>query len=246
MTDSKIRILSTAILDQRILDQALPQGIQLDQLSFIETHPVTSDQLTRRILDLATQSRAVAFTSSHALWAVGEVLSGVRPPWRIYVLDGETKKKTIALFGKEAIRQTASDSLSLAQKILADQINNLVFFCGTLRREELPDLLRSNQVDLLELVVYQTKALPHTLDRTYDGILFFSPSGVESFFSVNRPNPDATLFAIGQTTARAVRKYSTNLLITASKPGKRQLVSQSIDHFLHTRLPSGSPNTRNA
>jgi uroporphyrinogen-III synthase len=244
MSEPKIHILSTATLSESIRDQALDQGVAVDQLPFIETHSVVDSQLSSRILVLSSQSRAVAFTSAHALDAVGACLQGTCPPWRIYALDGETRKKAVELFGPEAIAQTASNSLSLANKMLQDHLVEVVFFCGTIRRDELPDLLAQHQVHVVELAVYQTTLLHHDVTQLYDGILFFSPSGVESFFSTNQLNPDTVLFALGPTTAEAVKKYSGNQLVTSSKPDKGLLVSQSINHLLHNRLPSGSSNTR--
>src|SRR5258706_9822828 len=45
-------------------------------------------------------------------------------------------------------------------------------------------------------------------EKVYDGILFFSPSGVESFFNTNEVNEQTILFAIGNTTATEIKKYT--------------------------------------
>lgn len=58
--------------------------------------------------------------------------------------------------------------------------------------DTIPSSLLAYDLFLEELVVYDTILLPHTINRTYDAIFFFSPSAVESFFSVNYAEP--TLF----------------------------------------------------
>lgn len=48
--------------------------------------------------------------------------------------------------------------------------------------DTIPSSLLAYDLFLEELVVYDTILLPHTINRTYDAIFFFSPSAVESFF----------------------------------------------------------------
>ena len=82
-----------------------------------------------------------------------------------------------------------------------------------------------------EIEVYQTNMIHHTVEKNYDGILFFSPSAVQSFFSTNKLNDKTILFAIGNTTASAIKKYSTNKIIVADEAGKSNLVEKAIEYF---------------
>ena len=65
----------------------------------------------------------------------------------------------------------------------------------------------------------------------YFGILFFSPSAVQSFFSKNKVADKTILFAIGNTTANEIKKYSTNKIIISDEPGKENLVTKMIEYF---------------
>ncbi|MCC8142570.1 MAG: uroporphyrinogen-III synthase [Tannerellaceae bacterium] len=67
------------------------------------------------------------------------------------------------------------------------------FFCGQRRLNEIPERLSGAAISYKEVIVYETELTPQTLEKTYEGILFYSPSGVESFFSANHPGK-ATLF----------------------------------------------------
>jgi uroporphyrinogen-III synthase len=74
--------------------------------------------------------------------------------------------------------------------------------------------------------------IEHTIDKVYDGILFFSPSAVESFFSKNKLPEQTVLFAIGNTTAKTIhRRYCNNRIMISDQPGKDELIEQAIEYF---------------
>jgi uroporphyrinogen-III synthase len=79
--------------------------------------------------------------------------------------------------------------------------------------------------------VYHTISTPHKIDKAYDGILFFSPSAVQSFFYANAVLPATILFAIGQTTADAIKTFTENTVIVSEKPGKDDLVKKMFEFF---------------
>ena len=58
-------------------------------------------------------------------------------------------------------------------------------------------------------------------ESKFDGILFFSPSGVQSFTEQNRLN--STAFCIGETTASKAKKH-THEIIIASKPSIENVI----------------------
>lgn len=77
------------------------------------------------------------------------------------------------------------------------------FFCGNLRRNTLPNALQLASIKYAEIEVYETILQPQRISTPLDGILFYSPSGVESYFNSNDYNNE-TLFCIGTTTANAL------------------------------------------
>jgi len=115
------------------------------------------------------------------------------------------------------ILEVANYGKDLAEKICKYHAKkSFHFFCGSIRREELPEVLRENHIHWEEHVVYETILNPKEFQQEFDGVLFFSPSGVESFFSNNKLS-GATAFCIGSTTAKALEKYTQNIII-ANKP----------------------------
>ena len=112
-------------------------------------------------------------------------------------------------FGSKLVAGTADSAKELAD-IIAKNSNSdkVVFFCGDHRRDELSAILREKNIEVNEIVVYKTRLVPHKIEKKYDGILFFSPSAVQSFFEKNKLDDQTILFAIGNTTANEIKKYS--------------------------------------
>jgi uroporphyrinogen-III synthase len=102
------------------------------------------------------------------------------------------------------------------------------FFSGNLRRDTLPDTLQKAKVVFNEIQVYETLLTPQKVSGTFDGILFFSPSGVESFLKKNKITKQ-TCFCIGSTTAEALQN-STNNIVFANQPTVENVIMECI-HF---------------
>lgn len=232
---SRTHILSTRPLDEAIVAEAAALDIMIDTLSFIQTSPIITDEVARQIKLHAQQSATVVFTSMNAVEAVINVLNDERPFWEVYCIGDTTGNLVSEYFGSGAIAGTANNALALAAVMLLDGIKEAVFFCGDQRRDELPETLKTNNVTLHEVVVYQTIATPQVVEKNYDGILFFSPSAVESFFTANNIADNTILFAIGNTTGDTIKKFSNNRVITGVIPGKEALAKQAIEHFAAER-----------
>lgn len=105
------------------------------------------------------------------------------------------------------------------------------FFCGDKRREELPYILKENSIDLEEIQVYKTLLNPKEFQQEFDGVMFFSPSGVKSFFSKNEIK-NSTAFCIGTTTASEAKKF-TDTIIIATKPSMENVIVQVVKKYRH-------------
>ncbi|MBC2838336.1 uroporphyrinogen-III synthase [Robiginitalea sp. SC105] len=107
---------------------------------------------------------------------------------------------------------------------------SFLYFCGSRRLDTLPDLLGEAGVRLEERVVYRTGFNDRLIDRKFDAILFYSPSGVESFLGSNSLG-GAVAICIGPTTARAIKKHTDKYLIaeTPSVEGVLLAVQQLLE-----------------
>ncbi|MDQ7916623.1 uroporphyrinogen-III synthase [Mesonia sp. MT50] len=118
----------------------------------------------------------------------------------------------------------------LAQKICSTHsAKEFHFFCGKQRRDELPTQLKINNISFTETQVYDTLENHREFSQEFDGILFFSPSGVKSFCAVNDIK-SATAFCIGTTTAKEAEKYTKNIII-ANQPTIENVIVQVVKTY---------------
>ncbi len=229
---NNISILCTRPLSKALVEQAQQQGIIIDEIAFIATAGIQTIEVQQEIEQVATQTTTVVFTSMNAVEAVAGYLHGQPVNWRIYCMGTTTNQLVKKYFGEQQLAGIANSAAELAELIAANiLVDELTFFCGDQRRDELPEILSSYTIDVTEIVVYQTIAINHVVNKIYNGILFFSPSAAESFFSKNKLPAATVLFAIGSTTANEIKKYSTNKIITSSEPGKENLVAKMMEYF---------------
>lgn len=228
-------LLCTRPLPDNIRERATDAGINLDCISFIETKPRTGK--AEAVLEVAKLRTAVIFTSMNAVEAVRNMLGNIEPEWNIYAIGGQTSRQAALLFPNSVIVTDAPYGKELAEKLIADNpVSPIHFFSGNLRRKEIPAMLAANYFRLHETVVYETYFTPQKTTALYDGILFFSPSAVESYFSVNEALPQQHFFAIGTTTAAAIREYTDRPVIISNSPDKEMLVEQAIEFYTQQKI----------
>ncbi|MES2881664.1 MAG: uroporphyrinogen-III synthase [Bacteroidota bacterium] len=223
-------ILTTRPIAKSIVDEAAAHNIFLEEMSFIDTKPLLDVEVLEKIKASAAISTAVVFTSMNAVEAVAAQIK-TRVNWRVYCMGNTTKKLVAEKLSSAEIAGIGDNAEALAQEVIDDEIKEVIFFCGNIRREELPNKLRSNGVVVNEVVVYQTTEIQNKLDRVYEGILFFSPSAVVSFFKTNKVAQQTKLFAIGNTTKETIRKYADNKIIVAQTADKNELAKQAVKYF---------------
>jgi uroporphyrinogen-III synthase len=232
-----INILSTRPLEQAVIDEAAANDIAIDTVSFIHTERIISKELEAEIRTLYTQPVTAVFTSMNAVEAVAALNPGILPRWKVYCIGQTTAHLVREHFGEVLVPAEAQSAGELADVIVQQEgLQQVVFFCGDQRRPELPQKLQQHKINVHEIVVYRTKAVSQPIKKQYDGILFFSPSAVESFFRSNKPGHGTILFSIGETTSATIKQFSGNHVITSHKPGKELLARQAMDYFKMNRV----------
>ncbi|WP_223151984.1 uroporphyrinogen-III synthase [Chitinophaga qingshengii] len=232
--------MCTRSLSGELITEAGDHGIAVDVQDFIQIKPVINKELLgeenmRRIF--SNSEIPLVFTSAHAVKVFSDqylyqddTCFVVGNP--ICCIDGNTKKLVQEEFPTNVILAEASYGTDLAAAIVAlGNIREVHFFCGNQRRNELPQGLRDAGIKVNEYVIYENNPTPEVVTDAYDGVLFFSPSAVKSFFSVNKPAPETVCFAIGTTTAAALEDYTDNKIITAPYTDAASLVKTAIFYF---------------
>ena len=227
------KILSTKHFPEDIIAKYSRENILVTAIDFIKTKACTGAATADQIKALAESEHVVVFTSVNAVTAVAAITPVLNVlPWKIYCIGHATLARVTALFGKQSIAGSADDAHTLATVIAAQKIaTEIIFFCGTSRRNELVETLTKHNIIVQEVYVYQTEITPACVDEDFDAILFFSPSAVRSFFKQNKPLQTTTLFAIGNTTAAEIKRFTNNTLITAETPDAIKLMKLAIAYF---------------
>ena len=121
----------------------------------------------------------------------------------------------------------AADLAEIITLIYANE--SYTFFSGNLRKETLPIALKEANIKFNEIQVYETSLTPKKIKDTVEAILFFSPSGVESYLKENTIKKELC-FCIGETTAAALPINVKNIIV-ANQPSIEEVIENAIAEF---------------
>lgn len=220
-----IRVLSTKKLLVNQKQFLLNANISLVEADFIS--------INQKKVNIETINENLIFTSQNAVLSLIENLE-----------DTDTiellKKKNVFCVGMKtkglleengfnviAYTGYAADLAEIITLIYGKE--KFTFFSGNLRRDTLPDTLKEAKIVFNEIEVYQTILNPQKVNGTFDGILFYSPSGIQSYLKDNKINKE-TCFCIGTTTADALENITNNVII-ANQPTVENVIIQCINYY---------------
>lgn len=227
-----VRILSTTSITDIRADIKVPDYIVLDDVEFIETSVSIDQEKVVLLQELFQKNIMVAFTSMNAVEAIGALQGASDANWSVYCIGTKTAEFVGRYLSNATIIGTAQNAKELGKLIVEESMADAIyFFCGNIRRDDLPNVLASSNIRLEETIVYDTTMIREKVDANYDAILFYSPSAVESFFSANKLKEETILFAIGKTTAEALQHYSSNKIVIADLTSKLALINKSLEYF---------------
>lgn len=234
---ARVNILCTKQLEPLLAGKAAVQGIRMVMRPFIQINHTDTPE-TRSSIEQLSGDDVWAFTSHHAVESLHYLarkhrLNLPNPPGA-YTMDGRTAEKCRHLFPGINILGMANNARSLGLHIAKQDERKVVFFCGNLRRQELPEILKNENIALKEIQVYETVSIPVKVTESFDGIMFFSPSGINSFLEQNNLPSHAVCFAIGETTANALRQITKGLVRIAPQPTQESIVNLVIAYYSKT------------
>lgn len=178
------------------------------------------------------------FTSANGVKALKHLIKNglqVRPEVQVFAVGSKTKEALEGL-GLDAKVPHRQDGSHLADLIIEEgKIESVIYFHGNLSRGEVTEKLRGKDIEVFEVEVYKTKISPVSLpNNPVEAVLFYSPSAVEGFekgqgFNGNLPH----LFAIGPTTAEALREQTDQGVEIADTPDTKELLKTVADHLFN-------------
>lgn len=181
------------------------------------------------------------FTSANGVKALERLMKSglqVRPEVQLFAVGSKTKEALESL-GLDAQVPRIQDGIHLAELIIEEgKIDSVIYFHGNLSRDEITGKLQEENIEVMEVEVYQTIISPVSLpDTPVEAILFYSPSAVEGFkqgqgFDGELP----VLFAIGPTTAEALRQETNQSIEVADTPDTKVLLKTVADHLFKKEM----------
>ena len=220
-----IRVLSTKKLLVNQKQFLLNANISLVEADFIS--------INQKKVNIETINENLIFTSQNAVLSLIENLKGTETieflkKKNVFCVGMKTKG-LLEENGFNVIAYTgyAADLAEIITLIYGKE--KFTFFSGNLRRDTLPDALKEAKIVFNEIEVYQTILNPQKVNGTFDGILFYSPSGIQSYLKDNKINKE-TCFCIGTTTADALENITNNVII-ANQPTVENVIIQCINYY---------------
>lgn len=201
------------------------KGLILRSVPMID---IRQNQVSASAKDLPNR---LIFTSQHAVHAFLQQLSfGELHEVEVACIEHTTRQLLEASGITPGIY--APNAEELLQKILKNwRPGPVLYLCGSIRRDVLPVGLTQAGYAYQELQVYQTDLLAPTVTwGNAEDIVFFSPSGVKAFFQQNILPETKQVWAIGKTTARALRDEGVSKVRISAAPVTEQLLEDILFH----------------
>ena len=181
---------------------------------------------------------AWAFTSSNGVKALARLMDAglqVRPEKQLYAVGVKTREALREL-GLDAKIPRIQDGEHLGELITREgNIHSVIHFHGNLSRKEMSNRLIQEDIEVIRLEVYETIIKPVSMpEKPVSAVLFCSPSAVEGFkqgqgFDDELP----ALFAIGSTTAEALRQETDQKIEVADEPDVELLLRTAADYLFN-------------
>jgi uroporphyrinogen-III synthase len=217
---------SIQILSTKKLSGEQKQALTAANFDLIDTDFIQTQNKSFELKDL---NENLIFTSQNAVHSILSHPKAEELKTKNVFCVGLKTKILLSESGFNVVAYTgyASDLAEIITLIYRNE--SYTFFSGNLRRETLPQALKDAEVKFNEIQVYDTSLTPEKIKTAVDAILFFSPSGVESYLKDNTIKKE-TCFCIGETTADALHKITKNIII-ADQPTVEDVIEDVIVEY---------------
>jgi len=220
---SQVSILSTKTLSVEQRQVFLDADFDLLEQDFIE--------IENKNFELKNINTNLIFSSQNAVLSLMEQNGWEMLKSKNVFCVGEKTKELLELngFKVDVYMDYASELAEIITLIYNKE--SYTFFSGNLRKETLPKALQQAGIIFNEIEVYQTKLAPFKISsqEKFQGILFFSPSAVESYLTNNKIQSEIC-FCIGYTTASALINITKNIVIP-EQPTIEDVIEAVIEEY---------------
>ncbi|MCF8274537.1 MAG: hydroxymethylbilane synthase [Flavobacteriaceae bacterium] len=222
-TNKQTTVYSTKALteDQKHL---LAHKITVKSSDFIK---VSLNRIPKTVLK--SNLKNVIITSKNAVEALTTNFSADELKFKnIYCVGRRTKQLIEQKIGTVTHSENSAKNLA---NYLVDYMEGteITYFCSNLRLDDLPKILEDNNITVNEVEAYQTVYSSLNVDESTEGIMFYSPSTVQSYILQNKAKKVA--FCIGDTTAEEAKKHFKEVRI-AKVPTVESVIELVNDYYV--------------
>lgn len=222
-SSKKTNVYSTKSLteSQRLL---FHEKVVADSADFIK---ISLNRIHPRFLK--NEIKNVIITSKNAVESLTTNYSAIELQFKnIYCVGRRTKQLVEKKIGK--VTHSENSAKKLAHYLVEYmEGNEVTYFCSDLRLDDLPTILEANNIKVIEVEAYQTKSDAVKLDDSVEGVMFYSPSTVQSYIEKN--HAEVIAFCIGETTAKEAKKHFKDVR-TAKVPTVESVIELVNEYYM--------------
>jgi uroporphyrinogen-III synthase len=221
----------TPVLSTRLLNSDQKNSLREAKYQLAEYNAIAIDLLDFKLPKGYTH---YIFTSKNGVISYLQHLEVNALPHDLAIRCFCVGQKTKAFLEEKELKvvKMTENALELANFITKHHQNEeFLIFKGNRNRPDLRNIFTRETIHFKEVEVYQTSLVPRQFKRIFAAILFYSPSGVESFTRQNIIG-NTPVFCIGETTAKEARKYSKHVIVA-----ENSTVDSTLQALIHT-LPT--------
>ncbi len=196
---TNVNVYSTKALTNAQLD-LFHNDVKAESNDFIQ---ISTNRIKPAILKSKIQN--VVITSKNAVEAITTNIPAEELQFKnIYCVGRRTKRLVEQKIGK--VTHSEKNAKALAEYLVEHiEGTEVTYFCSDLRLDDLPSILNDNNIIVNEVEAYSTKYNSEKVTETVEGIMFYSPSTVNSYLQQNKANGIA--YCIGETTAKVAKQH---------------------------------------
>ena len=202
----------------------LPTNVKVEDSDFIK---IRFNRIAPKVVKNEIEN--VIITSKNGVESLANSFTSDELKFKnIYCVGRRTKKLIEQKIGSVAKSERNAEKLAayLSKEIKGQEVT---YFCSDLRLDTLPNVLKENGITVNEIEAYKTMYSPSNVDDKVNGVLFYSPSTVESYMQKNKA--DKVAFCIGESTAKEARKHFENVQV-AKLPTVESVIEMVNLHFV--------------
>lgn len=202
-----VQLLSTGTIDSLYKSELEGKDIALTVKSFIAHTPMVNNFVIQQLQELAQQNVCVLFTHSFGVKVVSSILNNTPINWTVVCNDRDAYIAAEQNFPSATIHFFADDQqLAYNVSTIIGEDRKIVLLGNNKVPSYFAMYFKGVDIDLIEIMVYQSAIKSIPIDENYHGIIFLDEMSVDSFFVLNDIPHNTVAFCVNESVANHLTK----------------------------------------